>query len=149
MRLLSTLVALVLAASVVNAEDLVEVTFGSQPTLPKSSTFGARMEVSRSKGVGWSAQEFQSTETFFLEVRKLLDSAKTPASWGAPPLHSPAIRVAVTLGERKHVMYAGFGEKGAQLWLNPTKQDQTQFEVLKEIVRLTVQQSEALSRGMR
>jgi hypothetical protein len=149
MRLLPTLVALVFAAAIANADDSVEVTFGSQPTLPNSSTFGARMEVSRSKGIGWSAQEVQTTEAFFSAVRKLLDSAKTPASWGAPPLHPPAIRVAVTLGERKHVMYAGFGEKGPQLWLSPTKQDQAQFDVLNEIVRLTAQQSALMSRGMK
>jgi len=146
MRYLAFLI-LGFSLTVANANDSVRVVYSSFSDTPPHSDIKAETFISRSLVEGVPPRATSSTDRYFEEMRTILDRAKTPDTWGAPPIHTPFVTVTIVLGDRKHVLFASYADNGPELWLNPRAEDKKQFDALNEMLHLTAKQSALLMSG--
>ena len=83
----------------------------------------------------------RDVDRYIAEVRKLLDDAAVPDSWGSVIPDASWVQVEVTLGERKHVLANAYGPGGLKLRADATPADRRIAAAVQRVLDLTVQRA--------
>lgn len=128
---------LLVGASVASADDIIKITYTTGFVAPGSGE-STTIQV-KSDGGDYPDRPKEELGIFFNDVRKILDSAHTPAKWEqVPPPDTGVVRVEITLGKRHHVLSTAFyGEP--RIHIGAEADDRRQLEALKQILRLTTE----------
>ena len=129
------------------ADDLVRITYRENNYIPDGSDVTSELVISRQLIAALQPQLLGDTDRFFLVLGQLFEAADSPPEWGSVSLHTPSVEVTVVLGDRKHLFHASYRDNEPELWLDPTKADLQQFEVLTQVLRLTADHANLIFTG--
>jgi hypothetical protein len=126
-----------LAAGPCLGQDAVRITFHSGYPMPDTSIENVLVEVRRDTSK--SPARPGDVDRYFDGVRKALDDARALERWNPPiPLHTPMVKVEVTLGPRKYLLEAPWSERGPEMAIDPAEVDRRHFGALEKILASSV-----------
>jgi hypothetical protein len=138
-RSLVAIAIFALGASLAHADDEITITYINMYSLPGRSAENSTIQIKR------DADDYPDVPgaelaTFFGDIRKVLDTAHTPAKWEfAPPPHVDIIRVEIALGTRRHLLSTGFISGKPEVPIGANANDRRQLAALKKLLSLTTE----------
>jgi hypothetical protein len=127
----------ILAAGPSLGQDAVRITFHSGYPMPDESVENVLVEVRRHTSK--SPERPRDVDRYFDGVRKALEDATAMERWSPPiPLHTPMVKVEVTLGPRRYVLEAPWSDRGPEMAINPAEVDRRHFAALEKILASSV-----------
>jgi hypothetical protein len=125
-----------LAAGPSLGQDVVRITFHSGYPMPGTSVENVLVEVRRHTS---KPERPSEVDRYFEGVRKALDDARAVERWTPPiPLHTPMVKVDITLGPRRYILEAPWSERGPEMAINPAEVDRRHFAALETILASSV-----------
>ena len=117
-------------------QDAIRITFHSGYPMPGTSVENVVVEVRRHTSKPESPGD---VDRYFEGVRKVLDDARALERWTPPiPLHTPMVKVEVTLGPRRYILEAPWSERGPEIAINAAEVDRRHFAALETILASSV-----------